>query len=82
MYHTDIITKPLQHYCDTIVGNIYSCLEEKIKNMVGPSARMGTNFCMETREKFTILSKFTYFAEMHGKQQHIHPNAIVLSFCV
>ena len=34
---------PLQYYCDTIVWNIYACLKEEIKIMVGLSVCTGTN---------------------------------------
>ena len=58
----------LQYYCDTIVWNIYACLKEKIKNI---HVRVPI-FVWKQEKNSRILSKSTYFAEMHGMQQQIH----------
>ena len=39
-------------------------------------------FVWKQQKNFSILLKFTYLAEMIVIQQHIHPIAILLSFCV
>ena len=42
---------PLQYYCDTVVLNIYACLEEKVKNMVGLFCMYGYQFLYGNKRK-------------------------------
>ena len=53
-------------------------MKEKIKNVVGIFCTFGPVpiFVWKQEKKFTLLSKYLYNAEMHGRQQHIHPIAI------
>ena len=48
---------PLQYYCDTIVLNIYACLKEKIKIMVGLFCMYGYQFCIVPTEKYQNVVK-------------------------
>ena len=48
---------PLQYYCDTIVWNIYDCLKEESKIVVGLFCIYRYQFCIEPTEKYQNVVK-------------------------
>ena len=53
-YHYILI---LEYHCNTIVWNIYACLKEEIKIVVGLFWMYRYQFCIEPKEKYQNVVK-------------------------
>ena len=73
-YHCDSITV-VDYHCNTIFSNIYACLKEEIKIIVGLFCMYGYQLCVEPMENIRIMSKSTNLAVMRRMQKLIHPTA-------
>ena len=59
-----------------IIWNIYACLKEEIKIMVGLFCMYGYQFVLNQQKNIRILSKSTNLAEMHRMETAVHMAAI------